>query len=261
VKKTIMIGDPQQLPATVFSTMATQFLYERSLFARFTASMNAENVLLLNTQYRMHPQISLFPNHHFYKGLLVDGVANSVAPWCSTPIGSELFSPLRFFDLAHSKVNPGAKSLSNDEEVAFIVGMIHKLMASNPSVSFLDKIVVITPYQLQRSRLKIAFEREAQVHGLFRTIDACTVDSYQGKEKEIVIFSTVRAKRGQTIGFLADVRRMNVALTRAKQSLWIIGHSATLQINSEWKALLKSIDDRELRSTVDQSAQDWWSGK
>jgi hypothetical protein len=260
-EKTIMIGDPQQLPATVFSTMATQFLYERSLFARFTASMNAENVLLLNTQYRMHPQISLFPNHHFYKGLLVDGVANSVAPWCSTPIGSELFSPLRFFDLAHSKVNPGAKSLSNDEEVAFIVGMIHKLMASNPSVSFLDKIVVITPYQLQRSRLKIAFEREAQVHGLFRTIDACTVDSYQGKEKEIVIFSTVRAKRGQTIGFLADVRRMNVALTRAKQSLWIIGHSATLQINSEWKALLKSIDDRELRSTVDQSAQDWWSGK
>jgi hypothetical protein len=257
-EKCILIGDPQQLPATVFSSMATQYLYERSLFARCSTTMRSERILLLNTQYRMHPQISLFPNSHFYKGQLIDGIQPKDPVWSTT---SAVFSPLRFFDLKHSKNTGGTKSLGNMDEANFIIAMIYKLVSSNSSVLFADKIVVITPYQLQRNMLQTAFQREASNLSVFGYIEVCTVDSYQGKEKAIVIFSTVRAKRGQSIGFLADVRRMNVALTRAKQSLWVIGQMATLQVNPEWKALIKSMEDRDLLSIVDKSASDWWQAQ
>jgi hypothetical protein len=251
----ILIGDPQQLPATVFSSMASKYLYERSMFARFTETMDPARVLLLNTQYRMHPQISLFPNKHFYKGLLLDGTKPLNSSWSNS---STYFSPLRFFDLQQSSMSSHSNSLGNPDEVDFVVGMIKKLVSLNPKISFQDRIVVITPYQTQRNLLQSSFSKQTEYPGVFSSIDVATVDSFQGKEKTIVILSTVRAKGGKSIGFLADVRRLNVALTRAQQSLWIVGQSATLNINPEWNALLTSLEERKLITAVNKKAKEFW---
>lgn len=279
----IMIGDPQQLPATVFAK--NNFLYERSLFARFSETMIRERILLLNTQYRMHPDISLFPNRHFYNGKLIDGTvaepsgwsgslllptagassasSSSSAPASSKPLTQEarnVFSSLRFFDITQSaNANTGARSMGNQDEVVFIISLVHKLLASNPKIIFDNKIVVITPYQLQRSMLKRAFGVQATSNSIFGMIEVATVDSYQGREKDIVIVSTVRATKGSSIGFLADVRRLNVALTRAKKSLWIVGKSSTLSVNPEWKALLDSLNERHMLTTVATKPDVWWS--
>lgn len=278
----IMIGDPQQLPATVFAK--NNFLYERSLFARFSETMTKERILLLNTQYRMHPDISLFPNRHFYHGKLLDGTVAEPSNWSgslmlpasmssassassssaasSKPLSDEarnIFSSLRFFDLTQSSnANSGARSMGNQDEVNFVVALIRKLLAQNPRIVFDNKIVVITPYQLQRSMLKRAFGIHATSNSIFGMIEVATVDSYQGREKDIVIVSTVRATKGSSIGFLADVRRLNVALTRAKKSLWIVGKSSTLSVNPEWSALLNSLNERHMLTTVSTKPDAWW---
>lgn len=250
----ILIGDPQQLPATVFSTMAANFLYERSLFARFAATMDKARIMLLDTQYRMHPIISYFPNKNFYDGRLKDGVAESASPWSS----SQHFSALRFFDLPKVQKMQTSRSYGNPEEVKFIVNMILKLIEMNPKIAFAERIVVITPYRLQRELLMTAFNHQANTEIVFKTIEVCTVDSYQGKEKSIVILSTVRGQPGRSIGFLSDLRRMNVALTRAKQSLWIVGQSDTLTVNPEWSKLIDSVRERSCLTTVDKSPEEWW---
>lgn len=276
----IMIGDPQQLPATVFAK--NTFLYERSLFARFSETMDKQRILLLNTQYRMHPSISLFPNLQFYQGQLLDGVIAEDSRWASSlllppnllPSNGEsssstaslsstathqVFSPVRFFDLTTSKSSVGGRSMGNLDEVNFIVALILKLLASNPKVIFDHKIVVITPYQYQRTLLMEKFNRQASSRSVFATIEVATVDSYQGRECDIVIFSSVRAARGASIGFLADVRRLNVALTRAKKSLWIIGKASALSANPIWKAMMDSIKERHLFTSVTGAPETWWS--
>lgn len=279
----IMIGDPQQLPATVFAK--NNFLYERSLFARFSETMAKHRILLLNTQYRMHPDISLFPNRHFYGGKLIDGTTTEPADWysslqfpdvpASTGLSSatdssdlgkasamsrNVFSSLRFFDITGSFSGGygGARSMGNQDEVNFVVALIYKLLAKNPKLVFDNKIVVITPYQLQRSMMKRAFAIQVTKHPIFGLIEVATVDSYQGREQDIVIVSTVRATKGQSIGFLSDVRRLNVALTRAKKSLWIIGKASTLIVNPEWKKLLDSLKERQLMTPVATKPEAWW---
>ena len=102
-------------------------------------------------------------------------------------------------------------------------------------------IGIITPYKQQEKQLKLRLMNSAALHN--KDIEAATVDFFQGRERDIIVFSCVRAS-GKGIGFLADIRRMNVAITRAKYALWIVGNKASLQQNRDWKALM---DDAMLR--------------
>eukprot|EP01122_Echinamoeba_exundans_P004835 TRINITY_DN15059_c0_g1_i1.p1 TRINITY_DN15059_c0_g1~~TRINITY_DN15059_c0_g1_i1.p1 ORF type:complete len:1155 (+),score=197.57 TRINITY_DN15059_c0_g1_i1:177-3467(+) len=241
-RRVVMVGDPNQLPATVLSKEAKHLQYEQSLFARMMK--NGFPTRMLTTQYRMHPDIREFPSEHFYEGRLQDGPQDRTRDWHALPI----FGPFVFFDL-HVSSQRGGRSLSNPEEARFISKLLDLLRDTyqpkaddtnaEGSSTWSKLIGVITPYQEQRSVLSSYLSQ-------FPGIDIGTVDGFQGREKDIVVLSTVRSHQ-HGIGFLADVRRLNVALTRAKSSLWIIGNSLALNQNPHWKSLIDFAKEQEGR--------------
>lgn len=245
-KKCIMVGDPNQLPPTVLSQAAASFNYEQSLFVRMQKK-NPESVYLLDTQYRMHPEISKFPSKEFYHGKLHDGpnlaVLNTM-PWHSvTP-----FSPYRFFDItSRHQQNDKTKSFSNSMEARVALEMVEKLETDFPDEHITRRLGIISPYKEQIRALKRVFTTR---YGptIVNEIDFNTVDGFQGQEKDIIIISCVRASETGSVGFLSDIRRMNVALTRAKTSLWILGNKSSLMRDKVWNHLIKDAEERDFLS-------------
>lgn len=121
----------------------------------------------------------------------------------------------------HEK-NELTRSLFNKEEANVCLQLVQKMMTMVPQSDIAGKIGIISPYKEQIRTIKSVFER-AYGRLIFNEIDFNTVDGFQGQEKEIIIMSCVRASANGNVGFLSDVRRMNVALTRACTTLWIFG--------------------------------------
>ena len=239
--KCIMVGDPKQLPPTVLSREAARFQYEQSLFVRIQSN-SPENVHLLDTQYRMHPEISAFPSQAFYDGLLLDGpnmAALRTQPWHA----DDLLSPYRFFDVQgmHQSA-PRGHSLINLAEVDIAMRLFRRLTASSKSYDFTGKVGIITPYKSQLATLRERFAREFG-NNISNTIEFNTTDAFQGRESEVIIFSCVRASN-KGIGFLSDIRRMNVGITRAKSSLWVLGNSTSLMQGEYWNKLIMDARSR-----------------
>ena len=208
----ILVGDPQQLPATVFSMSGRSSKYDRSLFARLEQCKHP--VVMLNVQYRMHPMISEFPRHIFYEGALLDA-PNTLR----SNFGSDLkvyksfphFKPLTILDL-NSKEERDGTSLSNMNEAKLTVHLYLSLERSTQGSISKDRVAIITPYTQQTLLLHKLFE-DALGSSYSTRVEISTVDAFQGRESGVVIYSCVRAG-GKGIGFLSDVQRMNVALTR-----------------------------------------------
>lgn len=240
--KCILVGDPKQLPPTVLSREAARFSYEQSLFVRMQAN-HPSDVHLLDTQYRMHPEISQYPSKAFYDGRLLDGenMANiRRRPWHK----SSLLGPYRFFDVQgqHQSATKG-HSLINVAELHVALQLFERLTTDYRGYDYKGKIGIITPYKGQLMELKILFTQKYG-ESILKTVEFNTTDAFQGRENEIIIFSCVRASPSQGIGFLDDIRRMNVGLTRAKSSLWVLGNSQSLSRNEFWGKL---IDDARKR--------------
>eukprot|EP01071_Lankesteria_metandrocarpae_P002051 Lankesteria_metandrocarpae@DN2040_c0_g1_i1.p1 len=295
LKNLILIGDTKQLPATVHSSLAMKYNYDRSLFERL--EMCGVHVSMLNTQYRMRPEISKFPSGEFYRGLIQDDISVRSRPRDEL---QKLFGPLKFFDLPFSKEERDSStfSISNYPEayfVASLVALLCKLFVntnmSSPNTTAhngasadcpelykekynrshvhsptsssgmdserctpigllkLSDIGVVTPYRQQVVAINTELERLVGP-GLTSLIEVSTVDSYQGREKRVIIMSCVRAasdnfrfsyeqSEAHVIGFLSDVRRLNVAMTRAKDVLWVVGHARTLQRSRVWYRALE----------------------
>ncbi|XP_042505468.1 uncharacterized protein LOC122082032 isoform X2 [Macadamia integrifolia] len=258
--KCIMVGDPKQLPATVLSNIASKYLYECSMFERLQRA--GHPVVMLTEQYRMHPEISQFPSLHFYENKLLNGdqMGSKSAPFHE----NAYLGPYVFFDITdgqeHHGKNSGSLSLYNECEADACVEVLRFLKKRYPSEFVGGRIGIISPYKSQVSLLRSRF---SSVFGPSITADMefNTVDGFQGREVDILLLSTVRASdlssnfkdpgiASSTIGFVADVRRMNVALTRAKLSLWILGNARTLQTNQNWAALVKNAKSRYLVMSV-----------
>ncbi len=241
--KCILVGDPKQLPPTVLSREAARFSYEQSLFVRMQTN-HPDDVHLLDTQYRMHPEISQYPSQAFYDGRLLDGAEMASLrqrPWHRNPV----LGPYQFFDVEgqHQSATKG-HSLVNRAEVLVALQLFERLRTDHKGYDYSGKIGIITPYKGQLMELKIAF-KERYGDLIFQTVEFNTTDAFQGRESEIIIFSCVRASANRGIGFLDDIRRMNVGLTRAKCSLWVLGNSPSLQRNEFWGRL---IDDARRRN-------------
>ncbi|XP_059456145.1 uncharacterized ATP-dependent helicase C29A10.10c isoform X2 [Corylus avellana] len=256
--KCIMVGDPKQLPATVLSSVASKFQYECSMFERLQKA--GHPVIMLTKQYRMHPEICRFPSLHFYDGKLLNGdkMSSKSAPFHEI----EGLGPYVFYDIVdgreHRSKNSGALSLYNENEADAAVEVIRFCKKRFPSEFIGGRIGIITPYKCQLSLLRSRFS-SAFGSSVVDDVEFNTVDGFQGREVDILILSTVRAGEpssaslginSSSIGFVADVRRMNVALTRAKLSLWILGNARTLQKNHKWAALLKDAKERNLVISV-----------
>jgi len=203
---------------------------------------------MLDMQYRSPEELMAFPSREFYQGKLKTGREDSAQilhvlstadfPW---PLNNNGVVVPTVFVPCSSEEDMGGRSKSNIgqvELIAHILPMLTKLKkgATDDSTSAESslaslKITVLTPYTKQVQALR---------HRLPHTVSSSTVDSFQGRESDIVIFSAVRCNAEGDIGFLEDARRLNVMWTRARLALIIIGHRQTMNGNELWKRALDS---------------------
>ena len=248
-RRLVLVGDHKQLPATVFSRVAERHLYNRSLFERLHQS--GYPMCVLKLQMRMHPAIAQFPSDLFYGGE-IENAPNildlvTAQPWYEVPV----FGPLVFYDIEEGRESVSLQSKVNEEEAAFVELLITTLMKRYPldaSNRIVKRLAVVSPYSEQ---VRLISDRLRKLFGVTDLTSPCpievnTIDGFQGREKDIIIASTVRASEG-SIGFLADIRRMNVMLTRARTNMWIVGHGATLakDPSSPWAQLVHHIDHQK----------------
>lgn len=213
----------------------------------------AVNSVLLSTQYRMRPEISGFPNQAFYKSAISDGLGvrtrnpaplsqfcNYITP-ADSPSSEQQPSPVVFIDHNFPEMTTMAGS-TNRGEIDIIVEIVGDLLYRNPDLSA-SNIGIITPYNAQNRLLisefnyrgkmtlkpLLGWERASEIEH----IEIHTLDGFQGREKKVIILSTVRSNINGNIGFLNDKRRLNVALTRAKDNLFVVGNKKTLMIAKE----------------------------
>ncbi len=216
-KKQVLAGDHFQLPPTVMSMEAARLGFDQSILEK---SIAAANSYLLDTQYRMRESIAGFSSDYFYKGLLKTAMhlANT---------GDHII----FIDTAGSGYNEkhgsDGTSLQNEGELQ-IVQKILETAGMNPA-----QTAFISPYAGQVAAAKELLPKEMRMS---------TIDSFQGQEKDIVILSLVRSNEDGNIGFLKDYRRMNVAITRAKEQLLVIGDSATIGGDPFYNSFLTYIE-------------------
>eukprot|EP01025_Chloroclados_australasicus_P005026 TRINITY_DN11411_c0_g1_i8.p1 TRINITY_DN11411_c0_g1~~TRINITY_DN11411_c0_g1_i8.p1 ORF type:complete len:1025 (-),score=122.83 TRINITY_DN11411_c0_g1_i8:579-3653(-) len=230
----VMAGDPLQLPPTVISTEAHQYALQRSMFERLEST--GLKPLLLNTQYRMHPGIAYFPNQWFYHGLLKSGITNKQRPMPGTLPWPNPRLPVMMLECEHGKdqkASADGQGLSyiNSEEAKLVMKVLWTVTQGSTGV---QDVVLLTPYKGQ-VRLLEQLRRAIQEYlPMDVNVSVSSVDGYQGREAEVVIFSTVRANKQNTVGFLRDPRRLNVAITRARSGLVVVGSPQTLKSSNDW---------------------------
>jgi ATP-dependent RNA/DNA helicase IGHMBP2 len=223
--KLVLAGDHQQLPATVISSEAAEQGLAISLMERIVNRFGSAISRLLTVQYRMHADIMGFSNSEFYGGALVADETVSGHRLCDLPeVAQEppTLQAVRFIDTAGAgydeELEVDSGSRHNPGEAELVIKSVRRLLAAGvPATS----IGVITPYRAQVRKLR---ERLADLPA----VEIDSVDGFQGQENEAIIISLVRSNPAGQIGFLADTRRTNVALTRARRAVLIIGDSATL---------------------------------
>ena len=216
--KIILAGDHWQLPPTVLSFEAARLGFDRSILE--TAIADTNNIHLLNTQYRMKEVIAGFSSSYFYNNQLL-------SPSHLENTGTHI----TFIDTAGSGFNemhgPDGVSLQNIGEL----NIVKKLIESEQPD--LLRTAFISPYSGQVAAAKEVLPKQIRIS---------TIDSFQGQEKENIILSLVRSNDDGDIGFLKDYRRMNVAITRAKEQLFIVGDSATIGSDVFYNAFLTYIE-------------------
>jgi senataxin len=210
--KLVLVGDPEQLPATVLSLEAKQKSFAESLFKRLFKQLETVEpspVLRLTDQYRMHPEIAQWPNAYFYGGMLKNGPQNR----------SSFLKPYLLLDLESGYERQSRGEVSNEVEARFISKMAVKIKEQMAASGQNLSIAIITFYSSQQRLIRAQLRRD----GLEMEVHVHSVDSFQGSEADVVIISCVRTNMS-SIGFTKEAERFNVALTRAKFSLLVVGN-------------------------------------
>lgn len=234
-RRVIFAGDPFQLPPTVKSIQAAREGLALSLAEKFYQRHPHPDEpaasAMLTVQYRMHRQIMQFSSTQFYDGQLQADA--SVAEGTLHP----QLPPVQFIDTAGAGFeeiqNPETLSRGNPAEVELVYRLAEHVVATlRPALDAPDaqplSLGVIAPYQEQVRRLRIRLEAAATFRHHNVQLQVRTVDGFQGQERDVILISLVRSNNRGEIGFLQETRRMNVALTRAKKLLIIVGDSATV---------------------------------
>jgi superfamily I DNA and/or RNA helicase len=181
---------------------------------------------MLDTQYRMHPCIAMFPSDLFYGGLLKNGVsAPERRPLAGFPWPREEF-PVAFVPVKGVELDDGA-SKCNEEEASTACRIVSDLLQGGQCK--ISDIAVVTPYAAQARLIRRMTRRMLPENSGPPYIEVSSVDGFQGREKEAVVFSAVRSNDYGGIGFTSDWRRVNVSFTRARRALIVIGNDATLR--------------------------------
>jgi len=221
-RQLVLVGDHCQLPPTVLSTRAEEEGLGVPLFSRMVAC--GVPPFMLDTQYRMHPSIAMFPSDLFYGGKLRNGVSPPERrPLAGFPWPREEF-PVAFMPVNHGiEMDDGVSKLNEAEAAAACDAVEALLQGGQCSVS---DIAVVTPYAAQ-VRLIRRMTRKLVQRPPF--VEVSSTDGFQGREKEAVVFSAVRSNDYGAVGFVSDWRRVNVSFTRARRALIVIGNEITLR--------------------------------
>ncbi len=244
--RVILAGDHCQLPPTVISPQAAADGLAVSLMERIVECYGKNVTTALDVQYRMHRQIMSFSSHEFYAASLVADPL--VADHCLSDLPnvretSLTSTPVTFVDTAGSgweeELEPDGESRRNPQEAAWVLRKVGELCDAGLAAA---DIGIIAPYAAQVRLLRDQMD--------VPNLEIDTVDGFQGREKEAIVISLVRSNSTCEIGFLADTRRMNVALTRARRKLIVVGDSATLGGHEFYGRLLEYFESIGAYRTV-----------
>ena len=242
-KQVVFVGDHCQLGPVVMCKAAAKAGLTQSLFERLVLIGNRP--IRLQVQYRMHPALSEFPSNMFYEGSLQNGVTEEDRRLLNTPgyTGKEDFpwpspsKPMFFYSISGmEEISSSGTSYLNRTEASYVEKVVTHLLRMGVTPS---QIGVITPYDGQRKYVSDYMRRTgALASSLYESIEVASVDAFQGREKDFILVSCVRSSESQGIGFLSDPRRLNVALTRARLGVILLGNPRVLCKNPLWAALL-----------------------
>ncbi len=232
----VLAGDPQQLPPTVVAEdPEARVGLASTLFERCAARWSSAGTVMLTTQYRMSEALMRFPSEVHYGGRLTAGASNRdhrLGDLLDAPPSPRDGRPWIVIDTGELDTAEAADgdSVHNETHRRIVAAEVRRLVDDGIAPG---DIAAICPYAAQASRLRGALGRLVEAG-----LEIGTVDGFQGREKEVVIFDTVRSNRRGRIGFLRDVRRTNVAITRAKRQLIVVVHAPTLGRDAYYRRLL-----------------------
>ena len=243
-KQLVLVGDHCQLGPVVMCKKADSGGLSQSLFERLVVL--GIRPFRLEVQYRMHPELSAFPSNFFYEGSLQNGVSAEERklhidfPW---PRSGDI--PTFFYvSSGQEEIAGSGTSYLNRTEASNVEKFVTRFIKCGIKA---EQIGVITPYEGQRAYLVNCMQYQGSLHAkIYQSIEIASVDAFQGREKDIIIISCVRSNEHQGIGFLADPRRLNVALTRAKYAVIVIGNPKVLSKQNLWNHLLQHYKDNGL---------------
>jgi len=233
-RRMALVGDVQQLPATALSPLAEQLGYARSLMERLSMGEVYASAML-TLQYRMHPHIASFSNARYYQGCLHNAQGTtrhlSQAVFLHDTVGIE---------------QPVGTSIRNEIEAEAVITYVKDFLQQRSKDSSAAVLAVLTFYQAQVAEIKKRLE-VAGYHGT-GAVKVATVDAYQGSEADVVVVSFVRTAPGGSVGFLRDFRRLNVALTSARDKLVLFAHASAL----------RAAHGSDVAAFVDHAARSGW---
>lgn len=257
-EKVVMAGDHCQLPPTVKSAEAAKLGLSKTLFEQTIEKQHKlgnQADVMLEVQYRMHKEIMEFSNQQFYQGKLQAHASVATKRLGEDAQNNFLYQPFEWIDTAGcgfaEERDKESASLYNSEEAQLLIKHLTILVENLQTENAADRlqnltIGIVSPYKAQVKLLNELLQATP-----FATItEANTVDGFQGQERNIIYISLVRCNEEGEIGFLKDTRRMNVAMTRAKQKLVIFGDSATLSAMPFYEKLLSYADSIQAYKTA-----------
>ena len=222
-----MAGDHCQLPPTIKSMEAAKKGLSETLFEKCIQRSKVD--VLLKIQYRMHKNIMTFSSNKFYYGALDADVSVKEKKLIDDD------NPVIFIDTAGcgftEQINPENKSIENKEEGLLLLKHLKEYLQLIGYRRIMEEnlqIGIISPYKAQVMHLQDEINQDFDLQSFQSQMSVDTVDAFQGRERDIIYISLVRSNEDGEIGFLKDIRRMNVAMTRAKMKLVIFGDSSTL---------------------------------
>jgi regulator of nonsense transcripts 1 len=206
---------------------------------------------MLKTQYRMHPVIAEYPSARYYDNQLENGVS---ADERDTPAGflwPDWNAPVAFVPIdGAEELAVDGKSRVNRDEAGWVVRIVEQLLEAGDLQP--SDIGVVSPYNGQVQLLTDLFDGKGILAGEgdeeARGLEIRSIDGYQGREKEVIVLSTVRANDDGEVGFLSDHRRLNVAITRPRRGLIVVGNPDTLRHDGDWEGWLEWVRDRKLEA-------------
>jgi hypothetical protein len=239
--RVVLAGDPCQLPPTIRCFEAAKAGLNTTLIDKLIRRL-PHSVSMLEEQYRMNETIMRFPSYWFYRGRL------KAAPEVRDRSINDYDAPIVWYDTAECRYTEESAAQNvgriNKREAERMIRQLHdyvKLLKAYRAMDGDLDFGVISPYRLQVQYLRQLIIKDDFLRPLRKLITVHTVDGFQGQERDVIFLSLVRANADGNIGFLSDLRRINVAITRARMKLIIYGDTSTLIKNPFYKAFIEFI--------------------